>query len=470
MPDDRPSQFDIVVIGAGFAGLSAAARLADRGLKVAVFEQAPRLGGRASAFTDKVTGERVDNGQHVLFGCYHDTYAFLRSIGAADLAPLQQRLELPMADSSGRILALRCPRLPPPWHLLAGLLGWRALSFSERLAALRVGRVIARARRIGVDAVVAAVRPDQTVDGWLDQLRQPRAVRDWLWHPLTLAALNQSADRAAAAPFVRVVAQLFGPAPEDSSVGLARVPLDDLYAEPARRFIESRGGIVRVKSPARVVLDADGAVAGVATPDGVVSSRGVIGAVAWHSFRGLWDGAVPPAVEAISQSASAMESSPIVTVNLWFDRPVMDQQFIGLVDAPIHWVFNKSAILGERASHLAVVTSGADALASADNDGVTRLTVAHLERVLPRVRGRTLLRSVVVREQRATFSLAPGGPARPPAATDLPGFWLAGDWTDTGLPATIEGAVASGHRAADLALAWTMGPAVGVTRASGYGA
>ena len=455
MPEGRHSQFDVVVIGAGFAGLSAAARLADRGLKVAVFEQAPRLGGRASAFTDKVTGERVDNGQHVLFGCYHATYAFLRLIGASDLAPLQRRLELPMVDSSGRVMTLRCPGLPPPWHLLAGLMGWKALSYSERLAALRVGRVIARARRVGADAVVATVPADQTVDGWLDQLRQPRAVREWLWYPLTLAALNQSAACAAAAPFVRVVTQLFGPAPEDSAVGLAHVPLDELYAEPARRFIEAHGGIVRLRSAARMVLDADGAVVGVGTSDGVVYCRAVISAVAWPAFRGLWDGVVPPAVEVIAQSASAMESSPIVTVNLWFDGPVMDQQFIGLVDAPIHWVFNKSAILRDQAAHLAVVTSGADTLASSDNDAVTRLTLSQLERVLPRVRGRRLLRSVVVREQRATFSLAPGGPARPAAATAVPGFWLAGDWTDTGLPATIEGAVVSGHRAADLVLSGT---------------
>jgi squalene-associated FAD-dependent desaturase len=454
MPDEPP-QFDAVVIGAGFAGLSAAARLADHGLRVAVFEQAPRLGGRASAFTDKVTGERVDNGQHVLFGCYHDTYAFLRLVGAEDLAPLQRRLELPMVDSSGRIRALRCPDLPPPWNLLAGLMGWGALSFTDRLATLRVGRVIAQARRLGVDAVVAAVPSNQTVDGWLDQLRQPRAARDWLWHPLTLAALNQSADCAAAAPFVRVVAQLFGPAPEDSAVGLARVPLDELYAEPARRFIEARGGIVRLKSPAQVILDSDGTVTGVRTPDGIVSCRAVVSAVAWPAFRNLWDGVVPPVVAAIAQSAAAMENSPIVTVNLWFDGPVMDQQFIGLVDAPIHWVFNKSAILRDEAAHLAVVTSGADALASSNNDTVTRLTVSHLERVLPRVRGRALLRSVVVREQRATFSLAPGGPMRPAQATAVPGFWVAGDWTDTGLPATIEGAVVSGHRAADLVLAGT---------------
>ncbi|MCC7043306.1 MAG: FAD-dependent oxidoreductase [Acidobacteria bacterium] len=453
MPDDRQSGFDVVVIGAGFAGLSAAARLADRGLKVLVLEQGPRLGGRASAFTDKVTGERVDNGQHVLFGCYRDTYAFLRLIGAEDLAPLQPRLQLPMVDRDGRVAPLRCPRLPPPWHLLAGLLGWKALSLPDRIAALRVGQVIRRARSRGIDDVVGAVPPELTVDGWLDRLRQPRAVRDWLWHPLTLAALNQRADVAAAAPFVRVVAQLFGPAPEDSAVGLARVPLDEMYAEPARRFIEARGGAVRLKSPARVVVDASGAVSGVDTPGGVVACDRVVSAVPWHAFAGLWEGEPPPCLASIARDAAGMASSPIVTVNLWFDGSVMEERFVGLVDAPIHWIFNKAAIVGDHTTHLAVVTSGADDLAAADNDEVTRLTVGQVERVLPRARGRKQLRAVVVREQRATFSLAPGGPGRPRPETPLPGFVMAGDWTDTALPATIEGAVVSGHRAADLVAA-----------------
>jgi uncharacterized protein with NAD-binding domain and iron-sulfur cluster len=150
-----------------------------------------------------------------------------------------------------------------------------------------------------------------------------------------------------------------------------------------------------------------------------------------------------------------------VTVNLWFDRPVMELQFVGLVDAPIHWIFNKAAIVGERTTHLAVVTSGADDLASADNDAVTRLTVGHVERVLPGARGRTLLRSVVVREPRATFSLAPGGPPRPLPETRLPGFVMAGDWTETGLPATIEGAVVSGHHAADVVIARHTGGPLG---------
>ena len=446
----KTDRVDVAVIGAGFAGLSAAVKLAASGLRVEVFEQGPRLGGRASAFTDKATGERVDNGQHVLFGCYRETYAFLRTIGASQLAPLQSRLQLPMVGASGRIVELRCPALPPPWHLLAGLLRWSALPIRDRFAALRVGDVIRRARRDGVDRVVAAIPADQTVDGWLDTLGQPRAIREWLWHPLALAALNQAANTAAAAPFVHVIAHLFGPSIDDSAVGLANVPLDEMYAEPAKHFLEARGSAVHLRAPATVTIAAGGGVAGVSTPAGFVTARCVISAVPWYAFGSIWEGEVPAAVVPAALAADAMASSPIVTVNLWFDGPVMDELFIGFVDAPIHWVFNKSAIVGEHLTHLAVVTSGANDQAGSTNEEVTRAAVEHLERVLPRVRTRTLQRAVVVREHRATFSLAPGGPVRPRPATGVDGLLLAGDWTDTGLPATIEGAVLSGHRAAAL--------------------
>lgn len=446
-------QVDVAVIGAGVAGLSAAVRLAAAGLTVAVFERAPRLGGRASAFTDRASGERVDNGQHVLFGCYRETYDLLRLVGAAELAPLQPRLRLPMAGPDGRIVPLVCPDVGAPWHLLAGLLRWPALPLTDRLAALRVGRVLRRARGGRVNDLVNSIDPSLTVDDWLDHLGQPAAVRQWLWHPLTVAALNETADVAAARPFVRVVADLFGPSRHDSAVGLARVPLDELYAEPARRFVEARGGHVLLRTPAEVVVDGSRAV-GVMTREGEVRARAVVSSVPWFAFGSLWRQAVPPALETIAAAAAAMRSSPIVTVNLWFDGPVMDEPFIGLVGAPIHWVFDKAAIVGERLTHLAVVTSAADHLASADNDAVTRATLDAVAAVLPRAGGRRLMRSVVVREHRATFSVAPGEPARPGPATGVEGFFLAGDWTDTGLPATIEGAALSGRRAAELVAAF----------------
>src|SRR5690606_21473316 len=184
-------------------------------------------------------------------------------------------------------------------------------------------------------------------------------------------------------------------------------------------------------------------------------ARAVVSSVPWYAFRSIWPGGEAPRVlQDVAEAAEATESSPIVTVNLWFDGPVMDEPFIGLVDAPIHWVFNNAAIVGEQASHLAVVTTAAHALASASNDAVASTTIELLRAVLPRIRERTLVRSVVVRAHRATFSVAPGAPARPGATTGVSGLFLAGDWIDTGLPATIEGAAESGRIAADLAMAF----------------
>jgi hydroxysqualene dehydroxylase len=446
---------DVAVIGSGFAGLAAAVRIARAGLSVVVVEEAPRLGGRATAFTDRETGERVDNGQHVLFGCYHETYAFLREIGTHDRAPLQRRLRVAMADATGRRAVLACPARRPPWHLVEGVLRWRALPFGARLSALRLAPVIGRARRRGAAAVAAAVPADRTVSAWLDAHGQSPALRTWLWNPLAVAALNQSPDTAAARPFVRVLGELFGPRAEDSAIGLPCVPLDDLYARPARAFVEARGGSILTKASARITCGADGAVAGVRAGDAAIATRAVVSAVAWHAVGRIWADGVPPALASTVAQASAMGSSPIVTVNLWFDGPVMTESFVGLIGGPMHWVFDKSAIFGDNAGHLSVVSSGAEALAAMDNAEVTAAAIGQLRAALPGVGGRTLRRSVVVREPRATFSLAPGGPPRPGTRTAVPGFYLAGDWTDTGLPGTIEGAVQSGHRAAEALLAET---------------
>lgn len=454
MADDTLTRADVVVIGAGFAGLSAAVRLADAGRKVIVLEAAPRLGGRAAAFTDRETGERVDNGQHVLFGCYRETYAFLDRLGVSQDAPLQPRLSLAMAGGDGRLHHLRCPRLPAPWHLVAGLFGWSALGLRDRLAAVRIGRFVQAARRDGGAAIAAKVPSEETVTSWLCRHGQTDRLRDWLWNPLAVAALNQSPDAAGAGPFVRVLADLFGPRPEDAAVGLSRVPLDELFAAPAVRYVEARGGSVRVKTAAMVDLNPAGRLRGVRTADGLIETPAVISTVPWFAFARLWLDRPPGAIADVAAAADATRSSPIVTVNLWLDgASALPAPFVGLVNGPMHWVFDKSAIFGERAGHLSIVASGAESLVDRSNEEITRAALDQLTAALPAVRAQRVVRSVVVRERRATFSVAPGSPTRPGTLTPIEGFYLAGDWTDTGLPATIEGAVVSGHRAAEAVLA-----------------
>jgi squalene-associated FAD-dependent desaturase len=443
---------DVVVIGAGFAGLSAAVRLADHGLQVVVLEEAPRLGGRATAFVDRESGERVDNGQHVLFGCYRETYAFLRRLATDHLAPLQSTLSVTMASDDGRTFELTCPEWPSPWHLIAGVLRWRAMSFGDRLSALGLRRWLADVRRRGPAAAARRVPAEETVADWLAMHRQSEALCRWLWNPLAVAALNQSPSVASAQPFARVLGELFGPGPEDASIGVPTVPLDELYAVPAAKAIGAAGGRVETRAPARIV-GRDGGRWDVEAGAHRIQASSVVSAVPWHAFERLWPNGVEPSFVRVVQAAGAMNSSPIVTVNLWFDAPIRPGRFIGLVDGTMHWVFDKSEIFGEQAGHVSVVASGAGELARLGNREITERAVGDLHLALPAVRARTLLRSVVVREHRATFSLAPGQPARPPARTPIEGFYLAGDWTDTGLPGTIESAVVSGHAAAALVLA-----------------
>ena len=440
------SRYDVVIVGGGFAGLTAGVALADAGARVLVLEARPRLGGRATAFPDRHTGEIVDNGQHVLFGCYRETLRFLERIGARDRVRAQPALELVCYDTAGRRSVLRCPRLPAPLHLLAGVMGWRAIPWRERLAALRMGPAIASARRQLQRGHTTGVTSGGTVQDWLERHGQGPVLQEWLWHPLAVAALNQSPRHAAAEPFVRILAEMFAPDPSAAAVVLPTRPLHEMYAEPAREHICRRGGDVRTSALARIEVTG-GAVDGVSVRGDSIPARAVIAAVPWFGLERLF--AQPPAALApVLEAAGRMAPMPIVTVNLWYDRPVMDEAFAGLPGREMQWVFDKRAVFGGSASHLSLVSSGATAIVGMDNEALAALAAREVAGSLPGARGLAPVRATVVREKQATFSLAPGGPPRPGPGTPIRGLVLAGDWTDTGLPATIEGAVVSGLRAA----------------------
>jgi uncharacterized protein with NAD-binding domain and iron-sulfur cluster len=183
----------------------------------------------------------------------------------------------------------------------------------------------------------------------------------------------------------------------------------------------------------------------------VIEPQAIICATAWYALPAVFPDRPAP-LEAVLRAAECTDASPIVTVNLWFDRPVTSHSFVGLPGRAMQWVFDKRALLGEASSHLSLVSSGAQALVGQSNQELVDLALGELTAALPGVRGARLRRAVVVREKRATFSVAPGQPPRPGVETPIPGLFLAGDWIDTGLPATIEGAVVSGHRAAAAAL------------------
>jgi squalene-associated FAD-dependent desaturase len=439
--------FDVIVIGAGFAGLSAASMLAGSGARVLVLEARPQLGGRATAFTDRETGELVDNGQHVMFGCYRETLAFLERVGAIGNVRAQRSLELVCYDKEGGRHVLRCPRLPAPLHLLGGVLKWGPIPLRERLAAMRVAGPIAAARRqVAATGIVSVEPPGATVQDWLTHHRQGSVLQEWLWHPLAVAALNQPPEHASADAFVRILAEMFAPDPAAAAVLLPIRPLHEMYAEPARRYVEARGGEVRTGALARASVR--GGRVEVDVRGERVAARTVIVAVPWFALRTLFGGTAPVELARIVAAAGRMEPMPIVTVNLWYDRPVMDEAFAGLPGRHMQWVFDKRQAFGGTASHLSLVSSGATAIVKQGNEELAALAAREVSASLPGARGLEPLRATVIREKQATFSLAPGQPPRPGPVTDVEDLFLAGDWTDTGLPATIESAVVSGHRAA----------------------
>ena len=443
-------KYDAVVVGAGFAGLSAAVELSARGARVAVVEARRRLGGRATSYRDRVTGDWVDNGQHVIFGCYHETLRFLRTIGARDGLRLQPNLAVTYVDRDDRTIRFACPSLPPPLNLLAGILEWDELSLTERLASLRMVAPIRRARRHAAGSWRGIVpEGDETARDWLIRHGQGARLRGLLWEPLALAALNQAAEHAAAAPFMRVLAELCGPGDSSASVGVPTRPLDQFYAEPARAFIESHGGSVRTGSAARMSFVGHRFL-GVEAQKELIAAPAVISAVPWFALPRLFDPTPAPLARVVSRAAE-MRGMPIVTVHLWFDTPVLDEPFLGLLGRDTDWVFDTRHTFGGGASHLTLVSSGAQDIVRLSNEELRERALRDLRTTVPRARDASLVHALVIRERQATFSLAPGEPQRPDTKTVIRGLFLAGDWIETGLPSTIEGAVISGRRAAEAA-------------------
>lgn len=439
----------VLVVGGGFAGMAAAARLAARRIPVLLLEQRARLGGRAYSFHDPGSADTLDNGQHVLTGACGAALALFRLLGTERLLKFQRRLRIDYLDAAGPGGTLDCPPLPTPFHLLAGLLRLRALRPRDRLAALRVGLAL---RGAAADRSL----DELTVEAWLDRLGQPEAARRLLWRPLALAILNETTERASALPLARTLAESFLGGRRQSVMILPGAGLSRLYEAALPDFLAARGGSVRTGARAVRIETEGGAterVAAVTLADGTrLPASRVIVAVPHQALPPL----LPAALAAGEpfRSLSGLGAAPIVSIHLWLDREVTALPFVGLLGTEVQWVFNRNALADDVSGHLlTLVHSAAHAAAARPAAELAAAALEDLRRVLPAARAARVLRSRVVKERRATFAPLPGTDRlRPGPRTAVQGLLLAGDWTATGLPATIEGAVRSGNCAADVAL------------------
>lgn len=429
----------VVVVGGGLAGITAALRCADTGAKVVLLEGSPRLGGLTTSFQ---RGDlMVDTGQHVFLRCCTAYRALLDRLGVADQVALQPRLDVPVLRPGQRPARLRRGRLPAPLHLAGSLLRYGPMPVGDRV---RVARAALALRGVdpaepGTDAI--------TFGRWLAEHGQsPRAV-EALWDLVGIATLNAPAATASLAPAATVFQLgLLGDAGA-GDIGWPLVPLAVLHAQAAQRALASAGADVRVKARARA-LAADGDRWQVTTDDEVLWADAVVLAVPPEQAQQLLPADAQPSPVGWAQ---ALGASPIVNVHVVLDRRVTASQFFAALDSPLQWVFDRTVQSGLAGGgqYLAVSLSAADDELGRTTAQLRETVLPALTALLPAIRHAVVRDFFVTREPQATFRPVPGTAAlRPPTATALPGLALAGAWTDTGWPATMEGAVRSGDAAA----------------------
>jgi squalene-associated FAD-dependent desaturase len=438
-PPARPTA---IVLGAGFAGLSAAVELADAGFAVIVLEKAPRAGGRASSFDDRTSGERVDNGQHLLIAGYRNTRAFLEKIGAARDLFLQGALSVRFFERGGRSFDFRAARgLPAPFHLLAAFLRHPLLSPAEKAAAARAVSSI-----LCMDEPrLRAVEPLR-FDAWLAAHGQSRRLVEVFWDVVALATINAPSHAISAYPILKVLRLGFFSSARAGRLAYPAVALSDFYAERAAAYLRSRGGDVRLRERVRAIERApDGrARAAVLEGGGRAEATLFVSALPFRALAAIAPDLVP----------AGLRPSPIVGVHLWLDREVLDAPFAALLGAPTaQWVWNRRRMLRggkARGGLLSVTISGAEEALGLVPHEIEARVLADLCEFLPAAREARIERALTIKEPHATLWLEPGTEARRPGPrTRVPNLFLAGDWTATGLPSTIEGAVISGLRAVE---------------------
>jgi squalene-associated FAD-dependent desaturase len=426
------------VVGGGLAGITTALGLADAGHQVTLLESRPRLGGLTHSFRRGRLW--VDNGQHVFLRCCTSYLRLLDRLGVCDQVELQARLDVPVrSEARAGVGRLHRSGLRAPAHLARSLLTYRWLSPTARVRAATAALALGRLDRSD------PATDEVTFGAWLADHGQGERAVEALWDLVGVATLNARATDASLALAATVFQVGLLSSSSAADIGWSRVPLQQLHGDAAESALRAAGAQVRLSARATSLEAVDGGWA-VGTEREVTPYDDVVVATSHHAAESLLpDGAVSCA----PGWAGALGSSPILNVHLVLGRRVLDEPFVAAVDSPLQWVFDRTAQAGlERGQYLALSLSAADDLVHLKVAELRKWVLPHLHRLIPESARAEVEEFFVTREPHATFRPAPGtARLRAPAATRLAGLHLAGAWTDTGWPATMEGAVRSGEAA-----------------------
>ena len=444
---DSADIHDVAVVGGGLAGLSAACALAGSGYHVHLIERRPYVGGRASSYEHPGTGEVVDNCQHVLLGCCTNLIGFYNQLGVADQIRWFNRI--PFIEPGGRQSLLRPGLLPAPLHNAMAFLQSSALSLADKVAISR-----------GMMNFLRGVPADggENFASWLARHGQTRRAIDRFWNPVLVSALNEELDRVSVHYAAMVFRTSFMQSEQAGWMGVPTIPLSELYSH-AVGFIEAHGGQVSLRTSVdRLQYDEHSRRWQIGFEGGKIDADAVVLAVPFESMQKLYPllpAAAGGTAASLADKLGHFQHSPITGIHLWFDRTITDLDHAVLLDTTIQWMYNKTRLQPQRrsegaGSYLELVVSASKTLVPMSRQEILDLAVRELAEFFPVVRQAKLVKAAVVKEVRATFSVTPGLDAyRPGPATAWPGIFLAGDWTATGWPSTMEGAVRSGNLAAE---------------------
>jgi squalene-associated FAD-dependent desaturase len=421
----------VVVIGGGFAGLSSASFLSDSNFKIELLETSPKLGGRAYSFIDNETATVIDNGQHILMGCYDETLSFLKLIGSEEKFSKQSHLSVNFIKQHFEVCPLLASGSFYPFNLLSALLNYSAISFYEKLLFIKFFAKIFLYSEKDLKKL--------TVLEWLLQEKQTSNLIKSFWELLAVSALNTDIKKASAFIFASVLKRIFFKGNDASTIILPAAGLSETYCDNALSFINKNEGNISLSESAVKLIIQDNVIKEIITSKRIITDFDfVISALPLHALKKiLYKNNFLPDFD--------LDYSSILTVHLFLKKNRFENTFYGLIDSPVQWVFNKG-------SHLTVVISNADKFMDSSKEEIMEIIFTELKNniLLERDEVKTYR---IIKEKRAAF--VPSNnilDKRPSALTPFKNLFLAGDWTNTGLPATIESAVKSGRIAAGILL------------------
>lgn len=447
-----------VIVGGGLAGLACAAALVERNQPVTLLESRPRLGGRASSFEDLQSQSLIDNCQHVSMGCCHEFNRFCETVGIADSFERAEQLYFIGPHQSGPVNAdtrfqvnrfASSPALPTPLHLFPAFARLSYLNFREKRELAQGLKQLAR----------TSVNPDDepTMADWLQAHGQSQTVIDRFWNVVLVSALSESLDRISLSHARKVFVDGFLRARDSWQVLIPTTPLEQLYGTTISDWLTTRSTEIRLKTGVKQIHITDGKVTGVELRGGThIDADRVVLAVPHQRVLDLLPAEFPGRAEL--SRIEQLEAAPITSVHLWFDREITPLPHAVFVDCLSQWMFNRTQLMQQEHDgrwYYQIVISASHQLTAAGRQGrsqeeIIQEVIAELTRIWPVTGEAQLLHSRMLTEHHAVFSVQPGvEQLRPAQRTQVAGLYLAGDWTSTGWPATMEGAVRSGLLAAE---------------------